>query len=90
MTLRSEHGHKLFRGLGLKRPERSCRRWQLWVVQLDLRGKLPPRHAPSDFTTPVETSAPPISSRILPSWSPGSTMRSGRCSTVAMVRDAAW
>lgn len=24
-------------------------------MQLDLRGKLPPRHAPGDFTTPVET-----------------------------------
>lgn len=30
------------------------------VLRLDLRGKLPPRHAPSDFTTPVETSAPPV------------------------------
>ena len=29
MTLRCEHGHKQFRGLRLKRRERSCRRWQL-------------------------------------------------------------
>src|SRR6185312_11711875 len=26
---------------------------------LDLRGKLPPRHAPSHLTTPVEASTPP-------------------------------
>ena len=37
VTLRREHGHKRFRGLGLKRPERSCRRWQLefcsWIYE---------------------------------------------------------
>lgn len=37
VTLHREHGHKRFRGLGLKRPERSCRRWQLefcsWIYE---------------------------------------------------------
>src|SRR5690606_213258 len=28
-------------------------------LPLDLRGKLPPRHAPGDFATPVEANAPP-------------------------------
>lgn len=40
------------------------------VLQLDLRGQLPPRHAPGDFTTPVETNAPPVSSSAARLWGP--------------------